>query len=103
MDGNRPRDDCRGEQEREGDEYPCVSKPRTIAALVGTHDFARSGASNLAICRWRSGSLIIRTQRSNRRVEARNLSPVRPLSISCLRRSAFSITARFPVWRTHPR
>jgi hypothetical protein len=73
MDGNRPRDDCRGEQEREGNEYPCVSKPRTIAALVGTHGFARSGASNLANRRWRSGSLIIRTQRSNRRVEARNL------------------------------
>jgi hypothetical protein len=50
-----------------------MSKPRTIAALVGANGFASLGTSNLANDGWRSGSLIIRTQRSNRRVGARDL------------------------------
>src|SRR3954469_19913184 len=68
-----PDDDCYGEQEREGDEKPCVSEPWTVVAFMGTHSFAMAGVGNFMSCRRLSGSLIIRTQTGNRRIKARDL------------------------------
>ena len=73
MDCNRPRGDCYGEQEREGDENPCTSEPRMVMDFMRTHTFAMAGAGNLVRSRRLSRSLIIRAQRSNRRIGARDL------------------------------
>jgi hypothetical protein len=73
MDCNRPRGDCYGEQEREGDENPCMSEPRMVMDFMRTHTFAIAGAGNLVRSRRLSGSFIIRTQTGNRWIGGRNL------------------------------
>ena len=73
MDGSSPDDDCYGEQEREGDENPGMSEPRMVKAFMRTHRFAMHSPGNLVRSRRVSRSLIIRAQRSNRRVRARDL------------------------------
>ena len=73
MDGSSPDDDCYGEQEREGDDNPGVSEPRMVKAFMRTQSFAMPSTGNLGRSRRLSRSLIIRAQRSNRRVRARDL------------------------------
>ena len=73
MDGSSPDDDCYGEQEREGDENPCMSEPRMVMDFMRTHTFAIAGAGNLVRSRRLSGSFIIRTQTGNRWIGASDL------------------------------
>jgi hypothetical protein len=94
MDGSSPDDDCYGEQEREGDDNPGVSEPRMVKAFMRTQSFAMPSPGNLVRSRRLSRSLIIRAQRSNRRVRARDLvTGAATVDFMC-RRSVFSIKAR---------
>jgi len=104
MDGSSPDDDCCDEQEREGDENPGVSEPRMVKAFMRTQSFAMPSPGNLVRSRRLSRSLIIRAQRSNRRVRAGDL--ITGAATVDFMSQAFGVlnqgTARL-LWRTRPR